>query len=138
MLDLNPLEVHHQIVSLLESQGPVILDIGSYDGTDARRFLQLRPEAQFYCFEPDLRALVRFKRNMQDVKNVRLFEYAISDRNGNIEFHPSNGDGEAEGWDLSAQYAGQRIILPSMIGFDSIIRSPLKREGWMTGAAKLT
>ncbi|WP_445219912.1 FkbM family methyltransferase [Bradyrhizobium sp. Pa8] len=137
MLDPNPLEVHHQIVSLLENPSPVILDIGSYDGTDARRFLQLRPDAHFYCFEPDPRALVRFKKNMQDLSSVKLFEFAISDRNGEIEFHPSNGDGEAEGWDLSGSIRRPKNHLAEYdwVRFDQPITVETRRlDDWSSEA----
>ncbi|MGY3622339.1 FkbM family methyltransferase [Bradyrhizobium sp. USDA 10063] len=96
------LDVHQHIISLLQRPDPVILDIGCNDGTDTRHFLRLCPKAQLYCFEPDPRAVARFKKNMDlDLDRVNLFEIAISDRNGRIDFHPSNGDGEAKEWDLS-------------------------------------
>ncbi|WP_439373314.1 FkbM family methyltransferase [Bradyrhizobium sp. DASA03120] len=96
------LDVHQQLVSLLGNPSPVILDIGCNDGTDTKRFLELCPEARFYCFEPDPRAVARFKKKIPpDLDNVSLFEIAISDRNGQIEFHPSNADAEVKEWDLS-------------------------------------
>ncbi|MEY9162316.1 SAM-dependent methyltransferase [Sinorhizobium fredii] len=76
------LKVHRQIVSLLEKPDPVILDIGCNDGSDARRFLQLRPKAQLFCFEPDPRAAARCRENMGPLDRMRLFEVAISDRVG--------------------------------------------------------
>jgi len=95
-------EVHRHIISLLQKPNPVILDIGCNDGTDTKHFLKLCPQAQLYCFEPDPRAIARFKKNLGPcLDKVRLFEVAISDRNGSIEFHPSNGEGEAKEWDLS-------------------------------------
>ncbi|MGY8684409.1 FkbM family methyltransferase [Bradyrhizobium sp. UFLA05-153] len=137
MLDPNPLEVHHQIVSRLGNPSPVILDIGSYDGTDTRRFLQLCPEARFYCFEPDPRAVLRFKKNTQDLNNVKLFEVAISDRNGQIEFHPSNGDGEAEGWDLSGSIRRPKNHLAEYdwVRFDQPISVETRRlDDWSSEA----
>ncbi|WP_439375482.1 FkbM family methyltransferase [Bradyrhizobium sp. DASA03120] len=99
---MSALEIHQHIVSLLQKPDPVILDIGCYDGADSLRFLRLCPEAQLYCFEPDPRAIARFKKNMDlYVQKVPLFEIAISDRNGRVDFHPSNGDGEAKDWALS-------------------------------------
>jgi 2-O-methyltransferase len=96
------LTVHEHIVSLLQKPDPVILDIGCNDGTDTQSFLRLCPGAKLYCFEPDPRALVRFKTNLSwCLDKVALFEMAISHRNGKTEFHPSNGDGEAKEWDLS-------------------------------------
>ncbi|PDT05469.1 FkbM family methyltransferase, partial [Rhizobium sp. M1] len=96
------LNVHRQIVSLLDKPNPVIFDIGCNDGSDAQRFLRLLPSAQLYCFEPDPRAAARFKEKMgSDRDRMRLSEVAISDRNGMIEFHPSNGNDSAKEWDLS-------------------------------------
>jgi len=40
------LNVHRQIVSLLDKPDPVIFDIGCNDGSDAQRFLRLLPGAQ--------------------------------------------------------------------------------------------
>ncbi|HEV2900226.1 MAG TPA: FkbM family methyltransferase [Pseudaminobacter sp.] len=99
---ISSLTIHRHIVSLLQKPDPVILDIGCNDGTDSRRFLRLCPKAQLYCFEPDPRAAARFKKNMKlHLDKVRLFEIAISNRNGRIDFHPSNADGSAKEWDQS-------------------------------------
>ncbi|SIT54836.1 Nodulation protein noeI [Mesorhizobium prunaredense] len=99
---VSSLKLRRQIVSLLQKPNPVILDIGCNDGTDTRRFLRLCPRAQLYCFEPDPRAAARFKKYMDlYLDKVRLFEIAISSRNGSIDFHPSNGDGSAKEWDRS-------------------------------------
>ncbi|WP_376741467.1 FkbM family methyltransferase [Sinorhizobium psoraleae] len=99
---MSSLNVHRQIVSLLQKPDPVILDIGCNDGTDTRRFLRLCPKAKFYCFEPDPRAAARFKKDMNlYMDKVKLFEIALSNRNGEIDFHPSNGEGSAKEWDQS-------------------------------------
>ncbi|WP_349253296.1 FkbM family methyltransferase [Bradyrhizobium sp. CB3481] len=96
------LNIHGHIISLIQKPDPVILDIGCNDGTDSQCFLFLCPKAQLYCFEPDPRAATRFKSNMNMcLDKVKLFEFAVSDRNGRIDFHPSNGDGQAKAWDLS-------------------------------------
>ncbi|MCP1838206.1 FkbM family methyltransferase [Bradyrhizobium sp. USDA 4524] len=95
-------EVHQHIISLLQKPNPVILDIGCNDGTDTQHFLTLCPQAQLYCFEPDPRAIARFKKKLgPSLAKVKLLEIAISDRNGTIDFHPSNADGDAKEWDLS-------------------------------------
>ncbi|MDF0492913.1 FkbM family methyltransferase [Bradyrhizobium yuanmingense] len=99
---MEKVDEHLHILSLLQKQNPVILDIGCNDGTDTKQFLKLCPHAQLYCFEPDPRASARFKKNMgPDLDKVSLFEIAISDRNGRVDFHPSNGEGDAKEWDLS-------------------------------------
>ncbi|MCA1494568.1 FkbM family methyltransferase [Ensifer sp. NBAIM29] len=132
------LKVHRQIVSLLEKPDPVILDIGCNDGSDARRFLQLRPKARLYCFEPDPRAVARFRENMGlYLDRMRLFEVAISDRNGRIDFHPSNGDGDAKEWDLSGSIRRPKNHLSEYqwVRFDGPISVETRRlDDWCSEA----
>ncbi len=105
------MEIHQHIVSLLEKSDPVILDIGCNDGTDTQHFLNLCPQAQLYCFEPDPRAIARFRKKLgPSLDKVKLLEIAISDRNGVIEFHPSNADGDAKDGTFPARYAARKII----------------------------
>lgn len=61
-----------------------------------------------YCFEPDPRAIERFKRNVSPWPNVHLFEIALSDHNGFITFYQSAGRRKGKdrekmpaNWDLS-------------------------------------
>ncbi|CAH2396945.1 hypothetical protein MES4922_180069 [Mesorhizobium ventifaucium] len=69
---------------------------------------------------------------------VRLFEIAISSRNGSIDFHPSNGDGSAKEWDRSGSIRRPKNHLFDMIGLGSITPYRLKLEGLTTAAAKPT
>lgn len=132
------LDVHQQLVSLLGNPSPIILDIGCNDGTDTKRFLELCPEARLYCFEPDPRAVVRFKKNLhRDLENVRLFEIAISDRNGQIEFHPSNADAEVKDWDLSGSIRRPKNHLTEYewVRFDQPISVETRRlDDWASEA----
>lgn len=92
------------IAALVRMPDPTILEIGCNDGSDTLRFLNAMPAAKLYCFEPDPRAIARFKTKLgAALPRVRLFEGALSDRGGQIEFHVSDGpspDSQA-GWDLS-------------------------------------
>lgn len=139
MLESLPtLEIHQKIVSHLRVTCPVILDIGCNDGSDTQRFLELCPDASVYCFEPDPRAIARFKENKRLARpNVALMQLAISDRNGTIEFHPSNGDGDARGGTYRAPYVDPKITFQNMIGFALMTRFWSRPSDWMTGAAKL-
>jgi FkbM family methyltransferase len=92
---------------LLGKPDPVILEIGCNDGTDTRQFLRLFDAVKIYVFEPEPRAVASFRRNVQDDR-VTLFEMAISDVDGTIDFHPSGGSPSPEwnaakpdGWDFS-------------------------------------
>jgi len=97
----------HRLPRLLGKPNPVILEIGCNDGTDTRQFLRLFDAPKIYVFEPEPRAVASFRRNIQDDR-VTLFEMAISDVDGTIEFHPSGGipspewkDAKPDGWDFS-------------------------------------
>ncbi|PVE20314.1 methyltransferase [Microvirga sp. KLBC 81] len=132
------LKVHQHIISLLQKPNPVVLEIGCNDGTDTRRFLRLCPKAQLYCFEPDPRAAARFKKNMDlYLEKVKLFEIAISDRNGRIDFHPSNGDGNAKEWDLSGSIRRPKnhLVEYDWVRFDHPISVETRRlDDWCSEA----
>lgn len=92
---------------LLGRDDPVILDVGCNDGTHTLKFLELFPRAQVYAFEPDPRAQESFRRKVTDAR-ARLFECAVSDRDGTAVFYQSDGLPSPEwesyrpgGWDLS-------------------------------------
>lgn len=109
-IETNPL-THEEIKALIGKNTPVILEIGCNDGSDTLAFLNAMPGAKIYCFEPDPRAIARFRRQLgPKLGQVSLIEAAISDRTGQIEFHQSSGDDVpknwegpelCEGWDLS-------------------------------------
>ncbi|HEX8030504.1 MAG TPA: FkbM family methyltransferase [Vicinamibacterales bacterium] len=93
--------------SLLGKNDPVILEIGCNDGAHTLNFLRLFGDATIYAFEPDPRARARFAAAVQDPR-VKLFDIAISDTDGEIDFHMSGGAPSPEvaaqlpaGWDLS-------------------------------------
>jgi len=78
------------LLQLLGTNAPVILEIGANDGSHTLSFLRLFPDAKLYAFEPDPRALAKFKANIIDPR-VRLFEMAIGAIDGETKFHSSSG-----------------------------------------------
>jgi 2-O-methyltransferase len=94
---------HEEIAALIKKPNPTILEIGCNDGTDTQAFLRVMPQAQIYCFEPDPRAIRRFKKRMEShLDKVRLFEVAVSNQTGQIDFYQSTGGDLTErDWDLS-------------------------------------
>lgn len=83
---------HQRIAELVDRPGPVILEIGCNDGQDTVEFLRWMPDAKIYCFEPDRRAAARFKQRLGNRSSVELFECAVSEKTGEIDFHISTGD----------------------------------------------
>jgi len=89
-------------------EDPTILEIGSNDGSSTLWFFEVFEAPKVYCFEPDPRAIRRFNSKVGNHTNIKLFEIALSDRNGEIEFHQSSGhtknkkvNTKPNGWDLS-------------------------------------
>jgi 2-O-methyltransferase len=93
---------HEALAALVKKADPTILEIGCNDGSDTLAFLRVMPQAKIYCFEPDPRAVARFKKHLASyLDKVKLFEVAVSDRSGRIDFHSSSGGDFPEGWDGS-------------------------------------
>ena len=84
-----------------------ILEIGANCGQTTVEFAKLMPSATICCFEPDPRAIRKFKSNMSrfEKNDIRLFEMAIGAKNGTIPFFQSAGlehvEEFKEGWDHS-------------------------------------
>jgi FkbM family methyltransferase len=77
----------------LGKKNPIILEIGANIGQTSRWFLDVFPECQLYCFEPDPRAARQFSENVGERANVHFFNIALSDRTGTAEFFQSSGSG---------------------------------------------
>jgi len=88
MRELTPEQIRD--LYLRDIPSPTLLEIGCNDGTDTLRFLTAFPSARIYCFEPDPRAIARFRQNVHDSRAV-LTECAICDQDGIATFHGSSG-----------------------------------------------
>lgn len=87
-----------EILQLLKKDNPIILEIGTNDGQDSEDFINTFKNIQLYCFEPDPRAITRFKNRMKKYSNYKLYEMAISNSNGEIDFHLSGGSNPGMPW----------------------------------------
>jgi 2-O-methyltransferase len=106
----SPLDLRY-LQDLVGADARVILEIGANDGSHTVEFLRLFPDARIYAFEPDPRALSKFKSRVGQHPRVKLFETAIGARDGDALFHVSDGlppnaspaarDQYPDGWDLS-------------------------------------
>jgi len=82
---------------LLRIFGPdeqlVILDIGSCEGEDSIRYARRFPLARIFAFEPlpSNQAIARHNFERYGVRNAELIPVALSDRDGEAEFHVSSG-----------------------------------------------
>jgi FkbM family methyltransferase len=93
-----------EIRQLVGKEDPVILEVGANCGQTTLEFLQAMPRATIHAFEPDPRAIAKFRSKIAH-PNVYLYECAIGAVDGTINFHQSSGvehvAGFSEGWDES-------------------------------------
>jgi FkbM family methyltransferase len=96
---LTPQEIYD-----LVGASPLLLEIGSHDGSDTVELLREMPDADIHCFEPEVRAIKRFRKRMNQGGWVRvtLYEVAVADVDGSRSFWASTGKaGKMEDWDYS-------------------------------------
>ncbi|HCI04381.1 TPA: hypothetical protein DEW47_00135 [Patescibacteria group bacterium] len=72
----------------------IIVDIGAHIGYYSRIFSKLTKEGGVvYAFEPDHDNYKLLKLNTKNLKNIRIFNEALSDKTGSISFYKSNNTG---------------------------------------------
>jgi FkbM family methyltransferase len=103
-----------EIRDLLGKDAPVILDIGANCGQTTAELLKVLPRATIFAFEPDPRAIAKFRHNISSPR-VHLQECAVGATNGSISFHQSSGAEHiaeyAAGWDQSGSIRKPRTHL---------------------------
>lgn len=116
-----------------------ILEIGAHDGKDTRRFLNAYPQANIYAFEPEPRAIAKFRQRGEHPR-LRFYETAVGAHDGRALFHASGGDLPPdatpehralyrEGWDKSGSLhapKGHTKIWP-WVTFEKTIEVPVVR-----------
>ena len=94
--------------SVITRENPVILEVGCNDGAHTQWFQTIFPDCLIHCFEPDDRAIGRFREKIGNHPRVTLHNVAVGRTTGRVKFYPSCGDANDEtkrlmpkGWDLS-------------------------------------
>lgn len=74
--------------SFNKDKGPVILDCGSNVGISVIFFKWIFPESIIYAFEPNKETFDLLKKNIltNGIRDVFLFNVAVSDKNGVVDF----------------------------------------------------
>lgn len=102
----------------LVGQSPIMLEIGSHNGSDTASFLEAMPEMRLFCFEPDQRPIASFKETIGDDSRVTLYEKAVADVDGALPFYASTGKaGGFDDWDFSGSLCeptGHRKYSPAI------------------------
>jgi FkbM family methyltransferase len=124
----------------LTARKPVVVEVGANDGFHTQWFLDLRGDAAIYCFEPDPRAVARFKARIGPAARVQLFQLALSNAQGTATFYQSSG-GEpgaheapaGQDWDASGSIKKPKKHLEKHadIRFDSTLEIETRRlDDW--------
>lgn len=90
-----------KIRDLLGKENPTILEIGCHDGENTSWFIEKFRHANIHCFEPDPRAIKKFRDNFSEYSNVILHEFALGDEVGTATFHQSAHSDPNSDWDAS-------------------------------------
>lgn len=89
-------------IRVLVGTAPFMLEIGSHEGADTACFLTAMPKIRLHCFEPEQRAIARFKQAIGSDPRVTLYEKAVSDTDDPSPFNASTGQaGGRKDWDFS-------------------------------------
>ena len=103
------------IKQLIRTDSPVIFDVGANDGQTTLEFLQHFPNAKIFAFEPDPRAIAKFRSSVV-ASNVSLFEIALGAKDGLASFHMSDGvkrgreEMSVNGWDKSGSLLPPKTV----------------------------
>ena len=85
--------IHKFLISeVLKCQEPVIFDVGANDGESIERFKKIFSKSKIYSFEPDDNAFQRLKKNYYNKENIEIFDFGISNRDGNQQFYSYDHD----------------------------------------------
>ena len=97
-----PHELTAENIANFVGRSPLMLEIGSHEGSDTAKFLEAMPGISLWCFEPEQRAIVRFKDRIGSDPRVTLYEAAVAHLDGEHVFYPSGGKaGHMDDWDYS-------------------------------------
>lgn len=68
-------------------ESPVILDVGSYTGEQAREFAVQFPQARIFAFEARPQSAKAIRRTVASIPNISVVEAAVHEFDGETEFH---------------------------------------------------
>ena len=90
-----------KIKSLLLKENPVIIEIGCHDGENTEWFATKFSQPTIHCFEPDPRALQKFKKKFLGNNKIILHPFALGECRGQMKFYQSYKSDNNGEWDAS-------------------------------------
>lgn len=71
------------------TQCPIIIEAGSFNGSDTIRMAQQWPNASIHAFEPVPELFKKLQQNTASYKNITCYPFALSDQDGFASFYVS-------------------------------------------------
>ena len=71
----------------------VIVEAGAYDGYDTIELCHLLPQAKIHALEPVPELFDKSSKNLESFSNVKMYNYALSDKTGSAIMHLSEWKG---------------------------------------------
>lgn len=130
-----------EIQELVCKSNPTLLDIGSNDGSQTNAFLEAFPNCRVFAFEPDPRAIRKWRRNVVSSR-ATLVETALGAQDGVARFfasdgvqpgHEDNPESINQGYDQSGSLREpwKHLELSPWVKFDRTIDVDVKTlDGW--------
>lgn len=82
--------IRDKLRSLIGRSNGTIIEVGANDGTDTAKLLDIVPYGDVFAFEPDPRAIKRFKEIVTS-ERIHLIECAVGASVGTVQFYQSGG-----------------------------------------------
>ena len=67
-----------------------VIDVGANKGNAALEFVDIFPNAKIYAFEPLPDCFAKMQAKLESLKNIKLFNIALSDQGGSINMNRSS------------------------------------------------
>ena len=120
----------------LVGEHPVLVEVGSHEGSDTAEFLKAMSGCRIHCFEPDERPRKRFvAAGILSNPRVTLHPVAVAEINGMKPFHASTGKaGHMDDWDYSGslQVPTGHLTHSPEIGFkEPVLVHCVKLDTWL-------
>lgn len=85
----NSIEIINYVKQFLPIN-PIILECGAWNGEDTLKFIQAWPSGKIYSFEPIPEHFKTLSDKFQHLSNIKLFQLALADKNGEMNFYVSD------------------------------------------------
>ena len=114
-----------EIFAAFDVRPRLFLELGANDGSDTNRLLAGFPGVEIHCFEPEPRAIRRFRQGVRSSR-AHLYECAVGATDGVMTFYRSGGappgaeEDFPDGWDLSGslRQPAEHLVMHPWCEFD--------------------